>query len=548
MRRYLTLHDPALARDYHDRGWWTDASFYKLGRSHAARHPDRFAARDSGRRLTWSELMAFSDAVAARFEDAGLERGDLISMCVSNRIEALGVLLACSRNGYVCHPSIHKTMSRPEIVEVLKKFRPSILIREAGFGEAGTLTVEEAAATGIASLREIITLQSGRSVPVSLASAFADAPAASEPSGDPDSPLIFLLTSGTTGQPKGIMHSDNTYLANARDLVADWCQDEHTTLCALSPASHGMFWVGFAQTIVAGGEFVANDPPPNHSLIDWINLSEANYVMGVPTNVVDILAEQKRKPVEFAKLKTFYIAGSAIPRSAAEGLLAQGIKPMNVYGMSENLSCQYTRPDDDLETLVSTVGRPGPSFLTAIFDTDDVNRVLNSGEVGQIGGRGASLMLGYYADQLETEQSFNRDGWFMSGDLGYIDDAGCLTFAGRIKDVIIRGGKNIYPIAIEDAAVRHPRIDSAAAFGLPDERLGERICLAVDCEDGAEPDCEDVLAHLKSMGLAKYQMPEFILFVNEMPLNSTGKIMKSIILDRIAKSELVPTRIDKVAT
>ena len=548
MRRYLTLHDPALARDYHDRGWWTEESFYELGWSHAMRHPDRFAARDSQRRLTWSELIRLSDAIAVRFEDAGLERGDLISMCVSNRIEVLGVLLACSRNGYVCHPSIHKTMSRREVVEVLQKFRPSILITEAGFGEAGILTLDEAKSCGITSLKEFITLEAERVVPFSLGSSEEKARAVSAPSGDPDSPLIFLLTSGTTGQPKGIMHSDNTFLANARDLVADWCQDEQTILCALSPSSHGMFWVGFAQTIVAGGEFVANDPPSNRSLIDWINLSEANYVMGVPTNVVDILAEQKRKPVEFAKLKTFYIAGSAIPRSAAEGLLRQGIKPMNVYGMSENLSCQYTRPDDDLETLVSTVGRPGPSFRTAIFDANDSNRLLDSGELGQIGGRGASLMLGYYADQLETEKSFNRDGWFMSGDLGYIDETGCLKFAGRIKDVIIRGGKNIYPITIEDAAVHHPQIDSAAAFGVPDERLGERICLAVDCEDGAEPGCEDVLSHLQSMGLSKYQMPEFVLFVDEMPLNSTGKIMKSIILDRIAKGELVPTRIDKVVT
>ena len=149
------------------------------------------------------------------------------------------------------------------------------------------------------------------------------------------------------------------------------------------------------------------------------------------------------------------MAGAPIPPSVATAFVAQGIKPQNIYGMTENSSHQYTHPEDETAISVTTCGRGGPGYEVRLFDPADRDRPVGSGEVGEIGGRGGALMLGYFDNQTATETSFNRDGWFMSGDLGSMDESGNLKVEGRLKDLIIRGGHNIYPAHIEALALRH---------------------------------------------------------------------------------------------
>jgi len=148
------------------------------------------------------------------------------------------------------------------------------------------------------------------------------------------------------------------------------------------------------------------------------------------------------------------------------------------------------------------------------------------GEIGQIGGCGASLMLGYFDDQAATEAAFNAQGWFKTGDLGWMDDAGYLRITARLKDVIIRGGRNIYPARIEALAMGHDAVEKAAAFALADPRLGERVCLAVVARKDVRAEPEAILRHLDLAGLPRYDMPEFVLPLEEMPLTASGKIMK----------------------
>jgi acyl-CoA synthetase len=171
-----------------------------------------------------------------------------------------------------------------------------------------------------------------------------------------------------------------------------------------------------------------------------------------------------------------------------------------------------------------------------LFDLLDPDREVGAGEVGQIGGRGAALMLGYFDNQGATERSFNRDGWFMSGDLGVLDARDNLEIVGRLKDVIIRGGHNIYPAGIEALALRHSGVLKAAAFPVADERLGERVCLAIigAVEGGA------MLQHLQAEGLSKYDMPEFFLSVMEFPLTASGKILKRALVEMVKSGALSP--------
>jgi acyl-CoA synthetase len=361
------------------------------------------------------------------------------------------------------------------------------------------------------------------------------------PDTDPDKIVYLAFTSGTTGTPKGVMHSDNTLLANGRAMVRDWHHDHSTVLLSLSPLSHHIGTVAIEQQMAAGFELVVNDPPPGMKPIDWIVESAATYVMGVPTHAIDILAEAKRRSWNsLGAVRLFYMAGSPIPREVAQTFLSMGITPQNIYGMTENGSHQYTLPDDDAVTIVETCGRAAAGFECAIFDAENADKRLPAGHVGEIATRGALLMLGYFDNQAATEDSFNREGWFLSGDLGTLDERGCLRFVGRKKDLIIRGGHNIHPARIEDLAHRHRAVLKAAAFGVPDERLGEKVCLSVVCRPGERVDAAQLLAHLHEAGLSKYDMPEYFIELDAFPLTASGKILKRELIEWARTGRIAP--------
>jgi acyl-CoA synthetase len=298
-------------------------------------------------------------------------------------------------------------------------------------------------------------------------------------------------------------------------------------LLTLSPLSHHIAWVAAGQALTAGMELVVDDPPAGMRRLDWLMETGATYVMGVPTHAMDILAEQQRRGLErLGAVRLFYMAGAPIPRAVAERFLDQGIQPQNIYGMTENSSHHYTHPEDDADTICATCGRGGLAYEVRIFDQADPDRELAAGEIGQIGGRGGALMLGYFGNQTATEQSFNKDGWFLSGDIGRLDRRGNLEIVGRLKDIVIRGGHNIHPAKVEELAFRHPLVARAAAFGVPDERLGERLCLAVTCAGDEPPQADELLQHLWKLGLAISDMPEYFVVLDEFPLTASGKILK----------------------
>jgi len=162
------------------------------------------------------------------------------------------------------------------------------------------------------------------------------------------------------------------------------------------------------------------------------------------------------------------------------------------------------------------------------------------GEVGEIGGRGAALMLGYFNDQGSTEKSFNKDGWFMSGDLGRIDASGNLEVVGRSKDIIIRGGRNIHPRKIEDLVLAFSGIQKAAAIPVPDRRLGEKVCLVILSDGGRKPDADEVLKFLYASGLSIYDMPEYYAVSESFPLTASGKILKRSLIAEVKQGTLVP--------
>ncbi len=526
----LTLLNPREAERHYACGAWRADTFYSLLARHAAERPDAPALRDARLRLSWRALLEWVDAVAENLHRAGVKRGERVAVWLPSRCESVVTLIACARNGYVCNPSLHQNYTVAEIVQLLERTRAAALVMQPGYGADAAKADIVAAAQALGHVKAIYAAPSAqggdartRPFPARAAGLAPSQP----PLDDPDKIIYLAFTSGTTGVPKGVMHSDNTLLANGRAMVEDWHHDSSTVLLSLSPMSHHIGTVAVEQMLAAGFELVVNDPPAGLAPLDWAIEAGATYVMGVPTHAIDLLAEARRRGAQkLGAVRLFYMAGAPIPREVAQAFLDMGVTPQNIYGMTENGSHQYTLPTDDAQTIVETCGRACHGYETRIFDAENPDREAPAGAVGEIGTRGALLMLGYFDNQLTTEASFNAGGWFLSGDLGTLDERGCLRIMGRKKDLIIRGGHNIHPARIEDLAHRHPAVQKAAAFGVPDARLGEKACLAVILREGERVTGEAMLEHLHAAGLSKYDMPEFFLALDAFPLTASGKILK----------------------
>ena len=314
MRPFLTLHDPTQASAYYQRGLWQSDTFYHLLAQHAAARPTAVALRDGCVTLEWSELRRWVDSVAAAWRQQGLTRGDRVSLWMSNRVQAIVAFLACSREGFACNPSLHRTHTCAEVVSLLAWLKTAAFVTERGWGADRDRTDLGALLDTLPFLRHVYT-------PDTLPG--PGAASVSPPSDNPDQITYLAFTSGTTGTPKCVMHSDNTLLANTRDLVRDWNVGPQTRLLTLSPVSHHITWVAVGQWLLNGCLLATDDPPKGMSKLDWVLETGATYVMGVPTHAMDLLAEQKTRGLpRLGAIDVFYMAGSPIPPSVAEACRA----------------------------------------------------------------------------------------------------------------------------------------------------------------------------------------------------------------------------------
>ncbi len=539
------LSADALARHYRD-GLWRDETVHAVAARHAAERPDEIALIDRWRQVSWRMLLALADALAADFAAHGLAPGQRVMLWLPGRIEIVAALLACSRAGLVSCPSPHRNHTVAEVAALAARTDAAGFLYQPGFGaDAATADVPGALAALPSLRRTIALLPAGPGAP--FAGLLADGPAL-PPASDANAVSYLAFTSGSTGLPKGVMHSDNTLLVCPRAIRDDWRVGAGSVVYSLSPFSHNLGMGAWLTALVAGVPFVIHDLAKGEGLVDRLIATGTTYLVGVPTHAVDLVAElDGRGMARCGRLAGFRVSGAAASRQVMEALLAHGITPQSGYGMTENNAHQYTLPGDDAARITGTSGRACRGYELCAFDAEDRDRPLPDGEIGEIGGRGASLMLGYFADQRATEHAFNRDGWFMTGDLGWIDSGGYLHLTGRKKDVIIRGGHNVNPARIEALALGHPDVAHAAALGVADDRLGERICLAVGVRSGARLTANSVCAHLDRAGLSRYEMPELFVAMEEMPLMANGKVQKAEIAALIRAGRVTPVPVRPAA-
>jgi acyl-CoA synthetase len=540
----LTLLSKDRLDEHTASGHWRSETIYMAAAAHAGRMPDAFAVRDRFRRLTYREMVDAADRLAADLARRGIRPGQRIAAWLPSRVETAIAMLACSRNGYVCCTSLHRDHTVAEVKALIERVRAAALLVQPGYGADSDSRDILAAVADLPYLKATYRLPAPGPCP-GMPFAGLAAGAGADPSRDPNRVVYLPFTSGTTGEPKGVMHSDNTLLANARALANDWDFSARSVIYSLGPLSHNLGFGAMIAAIVAGGELVVHDLPRGASLLDRLVETGATFLFGVPTHAIDLLNEMRARGThQLGAVKGFRISGAAAPREVIAELMRRGVMPQSGYGMTETCSHQYTLPTDDPTLISETCGRACPGYEIRIWKDDNPDIEAQVGEIGQVGGRGASLMLGYFDDQSATEASFNSHGWFMTGDLGSLDADGFLRITGRKKDIILRGGHNIYPARIEALAIRHPAIDKAAAFPLADPRLGERVCLAVVMRAGETVQPEALLEHLADLGLSRYDMPEYLLVLDALPLTPSGKITKRELIKGVEEGRYaaVPVR------
>jgi acyl-CoA synthetase len=356
-----TRLNPSMIAAYTAAGVWGDETIYRLAARQARTTPDAFALRDRHRRLTYAALVESADRLAASLAGRGIPPRQCVAVWLPSRAETAVALLACSRNGYVCCPSLHRDHTVGEVVALVDRMRAAVLIAQPGYGADADRYDLFAQLADRDFLRWIYRMAPAHAAAVPFGE--VGGPAAEESvSSDANQVMYLPFTSGTTGEPKGVMHSDNTLLATARMMARDWALHQKV-LYTLSPLSHNLGLGALITALSAGGELVVHDLPRGHSLLDRLEETGANFLFGVPTHAIDLLSEMRARGVRrSAAVRGFRISGAAAPPQLVSELMSRGVMPQSGYGMTETCSHQYTLPGDPPERVVETCGRACEGF------------------------------------------------------------------------------------------------------------------------------------------------------------------------------------------
>lgn len=548
VNRILTRLDTDQAGAYYDAGLWSADSIYSLFAKAAKAEPARVAFIERHRAISYAQLDDAVDRLADHLRGQGLSAGDRVAVWLPTRVEVAVAVLACAREGFVCAPSLHRDHTVGQVMELLRRMHASAFIGQRAYGADAARNDIFTRLGELPSLRASLALEPAAAGLPLLGTVHGQERAARSTvtGAHADAVAYLAFTSGSTGQPKGVLHSSNTLLAPIRAMARDWALGEGSVIYSLSPLSHNLGFGAMLMATCLGGTLVGHDLPRGTSIAQRMLETGTTFAFGVPTHAIDLLGELDTGEIsELPDLRGFRVSGASVSRDVAQRMLAHGVVPQSGYGMTEAGNFHYTRRDDDPGIITGSSGRPFPGHEVRIVDREDVSREVPRGEVGQILARGPSTMLGYFDDQLATEQAFTEDGWLLTGDLGWVDETDNVRITGRKKDVIIRGGHNIFPARIESLANTAPGVSRAAAIPVADERLGEKVCLVIaSTSPGADVDADGLLRHLDQAGLSKYDMPEYVAVVDDIPLLPSGKLDKRSLLELLdaGKLEISPVR------
>jgi len=534
-----------------------------------AARPDALAVvfREPGIRWTWAQFAAEVDAFAAGLRGLGLVQGDRVGIWSPNRAEWLVTQFATARVGLVL-VNINPAYRLSELEYALNTSGCKALVTAERLktsdylGMLQTLAPElETAAPGqlqsakLPYLRAIVRMGAGRTSGMlrydevlaqgreSLAGAGLDAITATLAC---DDAINIQFTSGTTGNPKGATLSHHNVLNNGRYVAAAMKLGPGDVLCIPVPLYHcfGMVLAVLACVSAGAAMVFPGEVFDPKATLQAVSDEGCTALHGVPTMFIAELALPEFKSYDLSKLRTGIMAGSPCPIETMKRVVADMhmAEVTIAYGMTETSPVSFqSAADEDLAHRVSTVGRIQPHLEAKVVDTE--GQTVKVGQPGELWVRGYSVMKGYWGDDKRTAEAI-VDGWMRTGDLATLDADGYCNIVGRVKDMLIRGGENIYPREIEEFLFRHPKVQSVQVFGVPDAKYGEEICAWITLKPGESATDDDIRDFCRDQ-IAHYKVPRYIRFVDEMPMTITGKVQKFVMRQKMVDD--LKLSVDKTA-
>jgi cyclohexanecarboxylate-CoA ligase len=525
--------DTIVTRDridlYTSQGFWQNRLITDCLDEVAGATPDKVAAVDARGQLTYGELKRLSDRAALGLLELGIAPGDVVSYQLPNWTEFLVLHYAVSRIGAVNNPLIPiyrdrevgfmVGLAKSKLIVVPQQFRgydyPAMVERLRG----GWPALENVLVVDDPSWQTFIdTPWEERRDPADLA--------ALRP--DPNDVTLLIFTSGTTGDPKGVMHTHNTLIAANAPLPDRLGVDGDSVIHMASTFAHltGFLYGVRLPAQVGGATAVYQDMWDPQRFIELVEQYRITYTSAATPFLHDLLSAKALAERDLSSLQRFCCMGAPIPRAIVREAKQRlpGLTVLGGWGQSESALVTLGIPGDPEEKIVEQDGFPWPGMRIRVVD--DEGRALPAGQDGRLQVTGPFLFVGYLDRPQITSSSFDG-GWFETGDVAVIDADGYLSITGRTKDVIIRGGENIPVAYVENVLYEHPSVTGAAVVGLPDPRLQERACAVVTLKPGVDTFThEEMHVFLAEKGVAKQYWPERLEVFDELPRTATGKIQK----------------------
>ena len=501
------------------------------------RFPDKAASVFREKRVTWKVLGQIVDRLVLALIDLGIAHGDKVAVLFPNRLEFIYSALALAKIGAVLVP-ISERLREREIRYILDRTEAVALIMIPEFWGFSFSDLIADIKKDLPQLRHVIV--SGKKhhphellmeelIEKDWEDLYPDdyyhRVYRKENPVEPDDLLEIVFTSGTTGEPKGVMHSHNTRCRSALGTINGTRLTSEDVWLIMVPLSHTTALVNaFYTSVISGSCGVLLETWNVEEALKEIERNRVTIPIGVPTMPIMMFQHPDLGKYDISSLRTMVLAGAPLPVEVARQIIEKmGCYVTSAYGMTETAISNITSLDDPIEVVCKTVGRPQPGMEHKVVDKN--RRVVPIGQEGEACARGQNVCIGYFKDPQRTSEVIDDRGWIYSGDLSKIDEDGNLIIVGRIKDVIVRGGENISPTEIEDILYTYPKVKQVAVVAIPDERLGEKTCACIIPKEGESILYDEIKAFFKDK-VARFKIPDRIEVMDEFPSTPSGKTRK----------------------
>lgn len=531
MKVTLTFNEQRRAA-YRQQGLWGDASLADYWQQTARAMPDKIAVVDNhGASYNYSALDHAASCLANWMLAKGIESGDRIAFQLPGWCEFTVIYLACLKIGAVSVPLL-PSWREAELVWVLNKCQAKMFFAPTLFKQTRPVDLILPLQNQLPQLQQIVGVDklAPATSSLSLSQIIADnTPLTTAITTHGDELAAVLFTSGTEGLPKGVMLTHNNILASERAYCARLNLTWQDVFMMPAPLGHATgFLHGVTAPFLIGARSVLLDIFTPDACLALLEQQRCTCMLGATPFVYDLLNVLEKQPADLSALRFFLCGGTTIPKKVARECQQLGIKLLSVYGSTESSPHAVVNLDDPLSRFMHTDGYAAAGVDIKVVD--DARKTLPPGCEGEEASRGPNVFMGYFDEPELTARALDEEGWYYSGDLCRMDEAGYIKITGRKKDIIVRGGENISSREVEDILLQHPKIHDACVVAMPDERLGERSCAYVVLKAPHHSlSLEEVVAFFSRKRVAKYKYPEHIVVIEKLPRTASGKIQKFLL-------------------